>query len=420
MKRITIAIVFLIIAAGCGVDAPDPAPPPTATRTSGTGQSPTLEEQPTSPSAIGGEVVIWLDWTPDELGGLAEVIQAFRARHPDINFSIVYRPGRSLYDDFIQTGDPGEKPTILLGPSTWGPVLMDDGLIMDLSEYVDSEFERSILPLAWSQAGERTVVFGVPVELHGMVLYRNTSLIRERVRDIDEFTSKANELRDLTGMIMPLDLGFYNSAAQLAACDGVLFDPSGNLSISTEAGYCWMGLLRAMSRAGRVVFNEDIDRSMFEGGESGWYIAESDMLSQLSMKLGPENISVDRWPVYTESNRSLAGFVWTENAYLVSGSSNVDIEASWGFMRFLLTPEAQEILSDPDGAAHLPVIYNVPISDRLKSEALSAVQSGVPLPLRSVLDTFSQPIEDAIEAFVVMVADLQISIDVALMKIEDS
>jgi hypothetical protein len=89
-------------------------------------------------------------------------------------------------------------------------------------------------------------------------------------------------------------------------------------------------------------------------------------------------------------------------------------------MRFLLTPEAQEILSNPDGAAHLPVIYNVQISDRLKSEALSAVQSGIPRPIRSDLDKYIQPIENAIEDFVVMGADLQISIDVALMKIEDS
>ncbi len=420
MKRPAIAALFLIIAAGCSTDAPNLAPPPTPTQTQTANPSLAVNEQPAPTPGIGGEVVIWLDWTPDEMSGLSEAIEAFRTRHPDINFSIGYRPGRSLYDDFVGAGDTSEKPTILLGPSPWGPTLMEDGLIMDLSDYVDSELERSILPLAWSQTGGRRAVLGVPVELHGMVLYRNTDLISERVRDVEGFVRRANEQRDLTGMIMPLDFGFFNSAGYFAACNGSLFAPTGDLSISTEAGFCWMELLSEMSRAGRVVFNEDVDRSMFEEGTSGWFIAESDMLFQLSTSLGEENLAVDRWPVYTKSNRSLAGFVWTENAYLVSGSSNVDLEASWGFMRFLLTPEAQEILSNPDGAAHLPVIYNVQISDRLKSEALSAVQSGIPRPIRSDLDKYIQPIENAIEDFVVMGADLQISIDVALMKIEDS
>ena len=420
MKRTAIAVLFLIIATGCSTDATGPPPPPTPTQIPTADPSPAASEQATPPSGIGGEVVIWLDWTPNEMGGLAEAIEAFRTRHPDINFSIGYRPGRSLYDDFVGAGDTSEKPTILLGPSPWGPTLMEDGLIMDLSDYVDSELERSILPLAWSQTGDRRAVLAVPLELHGMVLYRNTGLISEPVRDVDGLIRRANEQRDLTGIIMPLDFGFFNSAAYFAACNGSLFAPTGDLSISTEAGICWLELLNEISQAGRVVFNEDVDRSMFEEGTSGWFIAESNMLSQLSTSLGAENLAIDRWPVYTKSNRSLAGFVWTENAYLVSGSSNVDLEASWGFMRFLLTPEAQEILSNPDGAAHLPVIYNVQISDRLKSEALSAVQSGIPRPIRSDLDKYIQPIENAIEDFVVMGADLQISIDVALMKIEDS
>ena len=420
VRRTAIGFLVFVIAAGCSTDATGPPPPPAPAQTPAGDPSPAVDEQLTPTPGIGGDVVIWLDWTPNEMGGLAEAIQAFRTRHPDINFSIGYRPGRSLYDDFVEAGDTSEKPTILLGPSPWGPTLMEDGLIMDLSDYVDSELVRSILPLAWSQTGDRRTVLAVPIELHGMVLYRNPGLISERVRDVDGFIRRANEQRDLTGMIMPLDFGFFNSAAYFAACNGSLFTPEGDLSISTEAGFCWMELLNEMSRAGRVVFNEDVDRSMFEEGKSGWFIAESDMLSQLSTSLGAENLAVDRWPVYTKSNRSLAGFVWTENAYLVSGSSNVDLEASWGFMRFLLTPEAQEILSNPDGAAHLPVIYDVRISDRLKSEALSAVQSGIPRPIRSDLDNFVQPIENAIEDFVVMGADLQISIDVALMKIEDS
>jgi maltose-binding protein MalE len=420
VRRTAIGFLVFVIAAGCSTDATGPPPPPAPAQTPAGDPSPAVDEQLTPTPGIGGDVVIWLDWTPNEMGGLAEAIQAFRTRHPDINFSIGYRPGRSLYDDFVEAGDTSEKPTILLGPSPWGPTLMEDGLIMDLSDYVDSELQRSILPLAWSQTGDRRTILAVPIELHGMVLYRNTGLISERVRDVDGFIRRANEQRDLTGMIMPLDFGFFNSAAYFAACNGSLFNPEGDLSISTEAGFCWMELLNEMSRAGRVVFNEGVDRSMFEEGKSGWFIAESDMLSQLSTSLGAEHLAVDRWPVYTKSNRSLAGFVWTENAYLVSGSSNVDLEASWGFMRFLLTPEAQEILSNPDGAAHLPVIFNVHISDRLKSEALSAVQSGIPRPLRSDLDKYIQPIENAIEDFVVMGADLQISIDVALMKIEDS
>jgi ABC-type glycerol-3-phosphate transport system substrate-binding protein len=116
----------------------------------------------------------------------------------------------------------------------------------------------------------------------------------------------------------------------------------------------------------------------------------------------------------------MAGFVWTENLYLIKSSSRADVEATWAFARFLLSPENQLILSDPEGANHIPALSNLILNDALQVQMITSLSSGVPLPLRPDLQLFAEPLEGAVRAVAIQGASPELALDIALKKIDQA
>jgi hypothetical protein len=122
--------------------------------------------------------------------------------------------------------------------------------------------------------------------------------------------------------------------------------------------------------------------------------------------------------VYQETDRRLAGYVWTENVYLLDGVSDIDLDTTWAFMRYLLSSEAQGILSQSSNADHLSVLSSLESSDILQRELTAALFQGVPRPITEDFDLLRAPLESAIEAAAVQGADPELAVEVALNKIE--
>jgi maltose-binding protein MalE len=417
----TVRLVFMhlaaaAVAAGCqpaeNADFPTPSPP----EPSPVIEIPSPMPQSTEPVEA-GYVRIWLDWTPEEMDGLNEVIRDFQSRYPEVRFAVAYHPTAQLEQDFRDAMQEGTGPTIIFGPSRWGPPFLEEGWIVDIQPLIDAELERIISPVAWTQGRQHRIAYGLPIELQGNLLYRNASLVEDEALTIDEFIDKAQELRRERLILTVLDYGLMYSGAQLSACGASLFDELGEFNFAGSGGECWLNLLKKLGRAGQIKFNVDEDRANFIAGQGAWLVGDSEQLDDLEGQLGRENLDVDSWPIYEETERALSGFVWSENAYLVSGETPLDQEVSWAFMRFLLTAEAQQTLSDSNGAGHLPVVNNIEVSDPLRAKALATLLRGTPLPLHEEFPLLAGPLERAIDAVAIQGADTKFSLAVAMDRI---
>jgi ABC-type glycerol-3-phosphate transport system substrate-binding protein len=60
--------------------------------------TPTKMVEPTPAST--GEIIIWLDWAPEEMEALQEIIQSFSREYPTVDFSISYYPTDELLSAF--------------------------------------------------------------------------------------------------------------------------------------------------------------------------------------------------------------------------------------------------------------------------------------------------------------------------------
>ncbi len=424
-RKITCLVIGLLIVgmmASCQRTPSSPTPneeilPSMTVSLTAAPASPTPLETVFAPS-LEGAVRIWLSWNSKELYSMHRVIDRFLEQNPGSNFSIAYFPEEDLAGALEAIKEGGMGPSIVFAPSTWGARIWSQGLIVDITDRIDEELETNVHPLAWSQVTYQDARIGLPLELQGVVLYRNRSLAGAAPQNVNAWVEAARQLKEEGKVGIAFDLGFDFTVSQIAACGGSVMDEMGAVTIDNPAGYCWLELLSYIRGPSRVTFNSDEDLALFETGQAGWVIDGTWNARRYEEAVGIQNLIVDLWPLYEDTDRRLAGFVWTENMYLLQGLSDVEMEAAWAFMRYLLTPEAQGLLSQSSNADHLSVLSGLESSDILQRELTAALFMGVPRPIFEDLDLYRPVLESAVEMAAVQGSNPELAIDVALSKIE--
>ncbi|MBN2554965.1 MAG: extracellular solute-binding protein [Anaerolineales bacterium] len=363
---------------------------------------------------------VWLSWNPQELNALRERMDAFREDFPGVAFSLRFVPQDELLTEYLQAQADSPHPAILLGPSSWGRSLQEQGALLRLNELVDAELMTGVSALGWSQAVVDEAIIALPFELQGNVLFRNTTLTSGPAATVSAWIEAAASIAEGEVLGSALDLGFDVSVPQLAACGETLFPADGSYGFSGEAGVCWLELLQEIRRTGQIYFDSAVDDARFFEGGAGWWIGPTTMLEALDAALGSDGYTIDAWPTYNVTGEAMAGFVWTENIYFSPMEDPAALAAAWNFSRFLLTPASQRVLSDPGGAAHIPVLGALDLGDPRMAAASAAVQSGVPLPLRPDLIVFKAPLEEAVFDALVQGRAPSDAIEAAENKIEFS
>jgi ABC-type glycerol-3-phosphate transport system substrate-binding protein len=341
---------------------------------------------------------VWLDWSPDELAALQPVIETFQQQHAGVEISLTYVPTASLRAGFEAAAGSDGGPTVLFGPDVWGPPLYDAGLIEDLTEVMAPGLQQGLHPIALGQAAYDTAFLGVPLELQGIVLYINLSWMAEPPENVADLAPAAGAVEAGPALPAAPDLGASTSVSHLAACGGAMMGADGEPTFSGEVGECWLELMRIVASAGPVTYNTDDDLIQFEAGEIAWMMGGTWNLQRVEAAIGEGNLAIAPWPLYEVTGRRMAGYVWTENAYLASGLSAADFEAVWEFVRLLASPEVQTSFSEAEGAHRLPAANGIWITDPLMSQAMNSILQGVPYPLDPAASLYATALERAIFA----------------------
>lgn len=401
------AVLLAALAVGCSPQGSAPLETPTTTL-----PLPTLvavtsvpSEAPAPVSSLRGSVSIWTAWEAVEVAALSELLDEFQQQHPHAQVRLSYYRDAELLEAFQAAAAAGQGPTILLGPSDWGPQLLRDGLIEDVASRLLSEQRESIPERVWSQVTSGGAVLGLPVRLRGVVLYRNRALAPQPAASFEDLLARAAETSTRYAAEPVFDLGFEFSGAQLTACGGTLLRAGGGLAFDEPTGICWLGLLSRFRQVGRPVFDSTADRATFIAGHSPWLIDTTDALPEIVQALGAENVSVDAWPATEADELQLSGYVWTDNAYLATGATQADFEASWALISLLIGPEEQARHAQAEGSWFLPVIKTVQPRETLVAQAQQVLFDNTAMPLATNLEVYTVPLERAVSSVVGQAGD---------------
>jgi maltose-binding protein MalE len=250
------------------VRLPEQSPTPAATRT------PTPIPTPT-PVIVSGTVIIWHSWEDAQMPAMLRRIEAFQQRYPEVQFDVLYIPPLDLKAAFENASIEGRAPTLLLAPAEWGAAFIDQGYVIDLSSRASPELLNRLNMPAVNQARYHGALFGLPVSIDGVVLYRNSRLVPIQAATFDELVELARRVEGGEEVGAYLERSFFFSGGHLYGQGGALLDDLGQPVFSDERGLAWVDLLRSFELAGPVDYFTDTDVQLFKEGRGGLIIETS-------------------------------------------------------------------------------------------------------------------------------------------------
>ncbi len=337
-----------------------------------------------------GTVTLWHSLKEGEIEGMVAVIQLFQERNPGITFDMLFVPFDDLRGKYETAVATGGGPSLLIGAADWGPALYDAELVADVTPFANTAFLSSINQAALGSVQYKDALVGLPLGLKGVVMYRNSSIVPEAASDFEDLLAEAQEATagDVVGA--NLERGFFFSAAHLHGVGGSLMTPEGDPTFNDENGVDWLEMLNSFTDAGPAEYYTDNDVNLFKAGNAGLIIDGTWNLNDLAAAIGEDNLSVDLWP------SGMSGYVQNDNIYMGANAEGDDQAATWAFMKFLLTPDAQKLLAD-NNKGYIPAVAGVEVPDRLRQEAVAAFEGGTAFPVIPEMGAYWGPMDNALK-----------------------
>ncbi len=307
----------------------------------------------------------------------------------------MYVPLDDLYATYEEASYHRTGPSLLLGPANWGPGLFDEELVTDLTPYVPSDFLTAINPAALGSGEYHQSLISLPISQHGMVMFRNTSIIDTAPQTFEELDSSSHLVTHAGIVGSYLERGSQFSAANLIGLGGSLMNEYGYPAFNNQYGLEWFDLLADYDAAGAVTFNTNWDLEMFKRGRVGIIIDGTWNTAMLTQQMGAENLAIDPWPTYGTGHTS--GWVESDSVFLNTSTTADDRSASLAFMGYLLDPNVQMHLAE---VGHIPSVTATLPRDPLIQQAMKAFSNGSTFPIdidQSVLKIYQTELDKAIQ-----------------------
>jgi len=383
-----VLVVASLLVSACAPKAtPTPTPKPVPTPTKPPVATPT--PAPPAPPAVKGAITLWHAWKETEIVALNEVIAAFQTKHPDVKFDVLYVPFDDLRGKYETAAATGGGPTVLIGAADWGPALYDAELVADVSGMATTEFLRTINAAALGAVKYKGALIGLPQTIKGVVMYRNKGIIADAPATFDGLVAAAKSATKGDVVGANLEYGFFFAAAHLHGVGGLLMNDKGDPLFNDAKGVEWLNLLNSFKEAGPTEYYTDNDVNLFKAGKAGIIIDGTWNMTGLAEAIGANNLAIDPWP------KPLSGYVQTENIYLNANATGDDQMASWKFMEFFLSPQAQALLVK---AGHIPSVAGVEIADPLLKQAVTAFAGGTAFPVIPEMGAYWSPMDTALRS----------------------
>lgn len=393
---ISLLLVLTMVLAACA--QPTAAPTTEAPTTAATTEAPTeavTTEAPTE-APLTGNVVIWHSKKVEETNSLNAIIAGFKTLYPGVTVQALFVPDNDLRNKFETAVASGSGPTLLIGAADWGPASFNAQLVQDITPLLTSGLLDTLNDAAIASVKYKDAVVGLPINLKGVVMFRNKTIVPEAATSLADLITKAKAANkgDVKGLAF--ETGFFFSAGDLSAIGGTLLDPTtGAPMFNDDKGVQWLNNLKSVKDAGFPISNnDDNDVNLFKAGKAGVIIDGTWNAAALATAIGADNLVIDPWP------SDMSGYVQNDNIYLSSNATGNDAIAAEKFMEYFVSPEAQAMWADVGTtvpmAGGIPVVKGMDVKDPTEKMEVAAFAGGTAFPVIPQMGAYWTPMNDAI------------------------
>lgn len=377
-----ISVVAALALSACGGAAA--SGPATATATA----SASASAKPDLKSGGAGTITMWVD--AERSPALKDITAKFKA-DTGIDVKLVVKDFAAVRDDFITQVPTGKGPDLIVGPHDWVGKFVQNGVIapVELGDKKDAFQESSIKAMSFNGS-----VYGVPYAIENIALLRNTAIVPDAAKTMDEVIANGKKaVADgkakfpfLVGMdpkqgdpyhLYPLQASMGSQVFGKAADGG--YDPK-QLLIGDAAGVEFAKKLTAWGDKGEKIINSnitgDIAKEKFLAGESPYYLTGPWNLPDVQKK--GIKFAVDELP--TAGDQPAQPFIGV-NGFFISAKSANALATNEFVTNYLTSEAAQDSMYKAGGRPPaLKASFDKAASDPVVAAFGKIGATGVPMP----------------------------------------
>jgi ABC-type glycerol-3-phosphate transport system substrate-binding protein len=361
---------------------------------------------PASPTLPTTDITIWTPFNTAEMVVLDSIIASFEAANPTVQVEAHYVNPSAIMDNYTLETLAGSGPNIVVASRSEQVLeLFSAGHIADLTPYATPALLDSLLPVALAPMRYQAGLIGLSHNISGTLLFRNKSLVAAPPATYAGLVTAAQS----SSKPAWLERGFFYSSPHLVGLGGRVLDAYGFPAFNTAEGVQWLELLDSFDDAGPAQYYSDLDLNAFITGESCFLLDGSWNLTTIQTELGAD-LAVDAWPV------PLAGYVQAEMLYLNPHYPDAVRAASWAFMEYMLSSDAQHAKL---AVNHIPAVEGQPISDPMLLHIQQILAGSVVFTVLPTVEYYWDPMDSALTSVFVSSADPAAALALAEQTILD-
>lgn len=306
-------------------------------------------------------ITYWQYFYESKVNLVNELIKKFEAANSDIKVEQVTFPYESFNQKVAASIPAGEGPDVITLFYGWLPMYVKGGYLQQLpvSDFNKAWFNKTYYPFVAESVDFGGKYYSAPTAVRTLALMWNKRLFKEAGLDPDMPPTTLNELAtyakklsqyDAKGNLIQAGLLMQPSGQGHSWLREVLFRQFGNVPYSSDykkvsyaddkgvAALKWYTDLITKDKVGYPNFTTD-DVTAFKAGKGAMNIDGSFRIATLNAVKGLE-WGVAELPDHNGIKSNYASY-WTHG--IVSGVSGKKLEASVKFLKFLVSPEVQEL-----------------------------------------------------------------------------
>jgi maltose-binding protein MalE len=328
---------------------------------------------------VTGKIVLWHTWQEAEQEALTQISNSFMAGCPETSISVERVDPTEFHTRYVEAKKAGNGPDIFINSNRQLASLANEGLVQNIAELLDPDFLQRFTPAVEESTLYQGNSHGLPISMNTMVLYYNTSIVKDPPVVIDELLTIATPETQIAIPTGFLD-AYWGISAFGESSDSPLFDEEKRLIIGQWGLPEWLSWLKEAQGIPGMLISDDKEalQASFLAEEAAYLVGDVTMLSKLQTELGTEKVGVVPLP-------SGAPLLLVDLAMLNPSSDETNKPLALKFAQYLTDVESQEILLQTN---KVPVNINVDV-DVTKSLAIQGFmeQSAVAIVIPNIPET---------------------------------
>jgi maltose-binding protein MalE len=345
--------------------------------------------EPVAATRGDADLVIWAD--PERAPYLQGFADEFGAAN-GVSVAVQQVPGANLRSQLQTAGPAGQGPDVVIGPHDWIGELSVNGVIapVDLGGRED-EF----LDIAVDAFTVNDQVFGLPIAVEAIALYRNTDLVPEAPATWEEVEETALRLQEEgvveQGLVIPAgpeEMPYFNQPL-LTAYGGYVFERTEEGYDTDDVGLDNPGALEAAEAFRRWVdeglinpnITGDLMQEFFGNGQAAFAISGPWSLVQGGRGFEETGVPFEVTPIPPVEGGTPQPFVGVQG-FMVSAFAENPLLAQTFLLEVAATPQAQVALAEQLARAPaLQEAYDEFVEENPVYEAFGeSAEQGRPMP----------------------------------------